>query len=558
MSSLVPFYSLATLLIVLGALVPSVVLVESIRTIPKGLQNQLLLGGDFFRIGLVIWGLFLLGSKIVWQSDVLVKVSAPTSSRGSEGTSLALVVIVALIMRLYNLEIGIWFDEIVTYVSYMNLSFGEILTTYDNQNNHLLYTLSARLSLLSFGDNVWSLRLPAVLFGVGSIWALYCFATEVGTRVEALLSSTLLTFSYHHVWFSQNARGYSALLFWTILSSWLLLRALRESKHTLWILHGCSLALGMFTHVTMAFVVIAHGAVYLFMIYDAPPENRRTTCLRGLLGFAVAGLLTFQLYALVLPQMFSWQGSGVSSWQGKVAVIPWKSPIWMVTELLSIFNIGPGGGVLLMLSLIVFGIGTIDFAYKKSPVILLLLVSVLVGITVIMVLRSTLVPRFFFFAAGFAVVVLVHGVMLCGTFLSRGLHFDLAKAPLIGASLCACVIAISGTSVPRAYQPKQDYGAALEFVQQQRQPGDAILTVGLTVLPYERFYKIDWGQVNTVEELDKARSTARRTWLVYTMPVVLQASNPGILERIQNDFDAIREFPGTLNGGSVMVAIAKS
>ena len=128
----------------------------------------------------------------------------------------------------------------------------------------------------------------------------------------------------------------------------------------------------------------------------------------------------------------------------------------------------------------------------------------------------------------------------------------------MGAGLCACAIIVSGLSVSRAYQPKQDYGGALQFVQNQRRPGDIILTVGLTVLPYQQFYKVDWDNVTTLADLDNARARGTRTWLVYTMPIVLQAAHPEMMKRIQIDFEAVREFPGTLSGGNIVVAVAKS
>lgn len=558
MSRITLIWSLGVLLIMLGVFVPSSTLVESIRTIPSNLRDQLILGGTIFKVGLVISGLFLLVSGPLWRSQLRRDTLAPAPRGAFAAVILAIVLVTAFLMRLYNLDVGIWFDEIVAYVSYMDRSFGEILTTYDNQNNHLLYTLLARLSFLIFGESVWTLRLPAVLFGVGSIWAVYLFSCEVATWKEGLLSASFLTFSYHHVWFSQNGRGYTALLFWTMLSSWLLVRALREAKVGLWLMYGITMALGMMTHVTMAFVVFGQGVAYLVGVYDSGKENRREKWLGGLLGFVVAGLVTFQLYSLVLPQLFQWQGKGVSSWQGTIAIAPWKSPIWMLGELFNILNIGLGSGVLLLFAMFVFCAGLIDFARKKSPVVILLIVPVVAGITVIMGLGSTLLPRLFFFAMGFAAIILVRGLMLCGNFLSRGLHLDPVRAPLMGAGLCACAIIVSGLSVVRAYQPKQDYGGALQFVQNQRRPGDIILTVGLTVLPYQQFYKVDWRNVTTLADLDKARSRGARTWLVYTMPIVLQAAHPEIMKRIQLDFEAVREFPGTVSGGNIVVALAKS
>lgn len=551
--------AIGALLMITGVVIPASTLIGLLRTTPEALRDQLILGATLFKAGLVLDGLF-----VVILGSMITRKLGKQNEKGFADrytilpTFLVGILITAFLLRLYNLNFGIWFDEIVTYVSYMDRPFGEILTTYDNQNNHILYTLLARLSFVTLGESVWSLRLPAVLFGVGSIWALYLFSSEVSTRREALLSAGLLAFSYHHVWFSQNARGYTALLFWTLLSSWLLIRALREDGVQLWLLYGITIALGLFTHLSMAFVTVGQGVLYLANLYETTKESRRENWLGGFLGFAVAGLLTLQLYSLVLPQLLNWQGAGVSSWQGEVAVAPWKNPIWMMAELLKGANVSLGSGVLLLVAVPLFGIGLLDFMRKKSPVVLLFLVPALTAMIVIIVLKSTLLPRLFFFAMGFAVTILIRGLMLCGSWLSRGLRLEPVRAPIIGVGLCACVIIVSGLSIAGAYRPKQDYGGALNFVQAQRQPGDIILTVDLTVLPYQRFYKVDWDDVTTVNELNEARSFGARTWLVYTMPIVLKAANPEIMNSIEANFQTIKEFSGTVNGGNIVVARARS
>lgn len=230
MNRITLLWPLGVLLIIAGVFVPSSTLIESLRTIPPNLRDQLILGGTIFKVGLVISGLFLIVSGPLWRSELPTASLSPAGSGTFAAATLTIILTAAFVMRLYNLDVGIWFDEIVTYVSYMNRSVGEILTTYENQNNHLLYTVLARLSFLTFGDGVGSLRFPAVLFGVGSIWVLYLFSCEVATWQEGLLSAGLLAFSYHHVWFSQNARGYTALLFFAVASSWFLVRAMREAK----------------------------------------------------------------------------------------------------------------------------------------------------------------------------------------------------------------------------------------------------------------------------------------------------------------------------------------
>jgi hypothetical protein len=230
----------------------------------------------------------------------------------------------------------------------------------------------------------------------------------------------------------------------------------------------------------------------------------------------------------------------------------------MAEELLKGVNISLNSSLLVAVAFPVFAAGLFDFARKKSSVVYLLVVPVLVGIIVIIGMGSGLAPRLFFFAIGFAVIVVIRGLTICGDLMSRALHLDPVKAPLVGVGLCVTVIVISATSVSRAYLPKQDYTGAIEFVQEKRRPGDIVVTVGLAGFPYQRFYKVDWEQVATLEELNEVRSRKGRTWLVYTMPIVLNSEHPEIMKSIQIDFEEVREFPGTLNGGNIVVALAKS
>src|SRR5262245_3001296 len=126
---------------------------------------------------------------------------------------LAVILIAAAILRFYRLNEGLWFDEILTAVRYVRLPFAKLLFAYDSENQHFLYSILAHFSVSVFGEYSWSLRLPAALFGIGAIAMTYVFGCAVTSRSESLLTSALLTVSYFHIWFSQNARGYTGLQF---------------------------------------------------------------------------------------------------------------------------------------------------------------------------------------------------------------------------------------------------------------------------------------------------------------------------------------------------------
>src|SRR5262249_8230762 len=180
-------------------------------------------------------------------------------------------------------------------------------------------TLLAHGSRAVFGDAAWSLRLPAVVFGVASIEALYLLGTVVTGRREALLAAALMAVSYHHVWFSQNARGYTGLLLFTLLSSWFLLQGLRQGHAILWLGYGVTAAAGMWVHLTMSFVIA--GQLFVALGWAQSPATQRR---RVLAGFIWAGLLTVLLYLPVLPQLFSGVLGNGHSEASRVA--EWKAP----------------------------------------------------------------------------------------------------------------------------------------------------------------------------------------------------------------------------------------
>jgi hypothetical protein len=59
-----------------------------------------------------------------------------------------------------------------------------------------------------------------------------------------------------------------------------------------------------------------------------------------------------------------------------------------------------------------------------------------------------------------------------------------------------------------------------------------------------------------VKDLDALRSSARRTWFVYTFPEVLESSAPDIMASVTRDFQLVKTFDGTLSGGTIYVARA--
>src|SRR3989304_7079488 len=135
--------------ILIGLLVPSSTLINFLRgTPPINLQDKLLLGAMLFKISLIIRGLYLTIVSMfpVWKTIGYREKLFPDNRSKSVPVILSLILFTSFALRLYELNLGLWYDEILTYVNYAEMPFGEIITTYDSQNQHPLFSLLAHLS----------------------------------------------------------------------------------------------------------------------------------------------------------------------------------------------------------------------------------------------------------------------------------------------------------------------------------------------------------------------------------------------------------------------------
>lgn len=529
-----------------------IALLRDPATIPAALLSDLQTGALLFRANLIVLGGagLLLSRLRVWNAPTPPDTSSPVFSRG-EWLALGLILLAALGLRLYRLNTGLWLDEMTTYINYVQKPFGIIATTYDSQNQHFLFSFLARLSTLVFGDGAWSLRLPAVLFGVGSIAAFYLLARQLTDRRESLLGAGLMTLTYHHIWFSQNARGYTGLLFWTLLSSWLLVRGLRRPTPGLWLGYAVTASLGVFTQMTMLFVIAGHFIIYLLDLL-----RRRAVRPRGWVGlaygFVPAGLLTLQLHALVFPQIladFTKRTEGASYGE-------WQNPLWTVLEIIQSIRIGAAGWVVIAAGLIVFGIGVASWLRDRPVVPQLFFIPTVIVAAVTIATGHNIWPRLFFFAMGFGLLIALRGVMVLPVLLARLRQVDPQQLAWLGTAMGIAILLAASALIPFVYGPKQDYHTAMVFVEIHRQPGDAVTTTGLAAFAYTRYYQTDWQEVESVDALEAIRQDAPRTWFLYTFPPHMRALYPDILNRVEQEFTLVEEFPGTLNGGTVFVYLS--
>lgn len=518
------------------------------------------------------WGPALFRSLLAFHGAVLIGLSwfglqrldkaeartAEASVSRAQWVVLGLLCALALALRLWQLGGDLWYDEVHTLLEYARPPIRQIVASFSSQNQHMLYSVLAHLSLSTLGESAAALRLPAALFGAASIWALFRLGTLTNGARESLLAAAIMTVSYHHIWFSQNARGYTGLLFFTLLATDFWIRASRHPRLALWIGYIVSASLGLWVHMTMIFVVAAHGISYLAVsaVARGASGGARTTKYRWwepLLAWTFAGTLTLQLYALSLPEFLR-----TALHEEALSTSEWTDPTWFLREAVQrLADIGILG-IIPFVGLAILTAGCVSLWRRDWPSTLVMMLPGVLGGATMIGLGHPLWPRFFFFCMGFLLLMIVRGCMAVPELLlvrgsgstANGRH----RVAAATGTLVVLLLAVGSLlTVPRAYRPKQDFTGARDFVLHNKQEQDASVAVGLAGEMFEIYYAPAWPILDDRSDLEQLESRYEQVWLIYTLPVHLQAWHPELWETIQTDYEVVRVFAGTLGGGDVVV-----
>jgi len=132
---------------------------------------------------------------------------------------LGVILLSGLGVRLSLLTRGLTHDEIYTCINSIDLTLPHKIWFPFSTTNHLGATLLAWLSAKILGMSEWALRTPSLLFGMATILVLWYWIRKHTTIIIGLTAAALLSLSPIHAIWSTTLRGYSAVIFFSLLST---------------------------------------------------------------------------------------------------------------------------------------------------------------------------------------------------------------------------------------------------------------------------------------------------------------------------------------------------
>jgi 4-amino-4-deoxy-L-arabinose transferase-like glycosyltransferase len=160
-----------------------------------------------------------------------------------------ILILIATILRLPNLNRSLWYDEVLYSTSYGAATLSEVWRFVVVSPSAPLYSILMFFWDRVFGDSELSVRAPSMLFGMISIWLTYAIAKRFGKGGMPFLAGLLLCLSPAHVWYSQEATPYSMTICFLLSAILAWCRIKETAFHWAWYFIYAGLLLGaVFTH----------------------------------------------------------------------------------------------------------------------------------------------------------------------------------------------------------------------------------------------------------------------------------------------------------------------
>jgi len=419
-------------------------------------------------------------------------------------TLIALVIVlVASAVRFHALDAqSLWYDEGVAYTHSLR-TLPELVPLLQ-RNVHV----PAYFGLLGLWEDVagsseFSLRVLSAFFSILSVAWTYALGKRLYHPIAGLAAAGLVALNTFSIYYGQEARMYAMLAGIAGASMWVYVGFLRKPDWKQGLALGLINAVGVYTHVVYALVMLTQGAMAVVwlggLLYQQMSSDDKTNfrkLLRTFIAYSLANLLTIGLFApwlsVAISQVFS---------QPNISdPVPLEQVLrvlqgWFAFGNTFEFSMGNMGFVVYFLLL--FGlISSPPQARQKDTVWRMFLPVVWVLVSVLLYLYLELTTRYvrFLLPTQLAFALWVgRGVWVLWTRKTRGSHPLIRHIPRLAAFVAtiALFITLADGLDPLYTHPdfqRDDIRGLAQTIEDNLQDGDAVLVSAAGVAEVLRYY----------------------------------------------------------------------
>jgi mannosyltransferase len=464
------------------------------------------------------------------------------------------IIIAASVLRFYQLDSQMWLDEFSALAS-VRRSWIEIVTIWPGVSSHILFELLANWSAILFGESTFSLRLPAALFGILGVITLVKLGARISTFKTGLFISALMAVSYNHIFYSQNIRGYTALIFFFLWTSYLFL-SIADTKHMelkQGITYFLATVLTCYSQPFGVFIPVSQSVIaFCLFIFDRKNNVQDRFPIKAFIGWmALACVVTLLLYSPFYNGMISHAQADTGTASGGGAS---KFDFGLIIEVLEGLAAAFHGYIGLLVVSLLGAIGMIIWARKHLISLFVLVLPLVIQAIAFIVMGVGIHPRYF--AIAIPIIFIAGGIALfyiTGFILSKIVKSEVSRSFIQTVILCVIVI-ISSYPLIRYYSiPKQDFQGALKIVEELANENDVKVGVQSAGTIMKDHFGADFVRVDKYEQFLTLEKTGRPLWVITTLERIMELSDANLINHIRNNYKLFQRLPGTVGDGSMQI-----
>lgn len=416
-------------------------------------------------------------------------------------------------LRIYDLGAdSLWSDEAGQVLAAMQPSVADTLAYLRTHAGAMPMDYLVMRLFVQLSTHEFVLRWPALFWGTASMAVTVALARQVGGRQVRTATVWFVALAPSLVYYAQETRPYAALLFFSLLATYLLLRALINSVIIAWLMWGVAMGIGGYFHPYVLLTTSYGGIFILFSLArcgHAPRGQRRRLLFGFLSGITVALLLFIPGYLFFVSgdnyryELFQYGGT---FWTVTASGLGWPIHRYL-----------PHALALMILT----GIGvTVTLGARRRDLQLMALLAgvplmVMVIFLIVLIQGYWYLPRQLIHLQPVVLIFAAIGCGFMGEQLGRRMSRTVAQPSLLASTLAALLVAIAVTlGAPRlvdGYAFPKGNGRALTEHLLALSSDRAIVYVepGYEMKLYE-FYAVAAG------------STGNDAWVASLRPAVLE------------------------------------
>lgn len=403
-------------------------------------------------------------TKINNDAPISINVEIPERVRSllsDERFVVILLLMIGLVMRIFNISYqSIGLDEGSTFW-YSHYTWSEFFDA--NEPNSPVYYIMEGYILDALGQNEFALRISSAISGALCVPLTYYLIKKVtGVYPVAVFAAVLIMVSPSCLYYSQEARGYSLVMFFFLLQALMILRGMETGKIVYWIMFAVFAGMSF----AMQFVgMIGTFTLYCYALYyywgDIKARNFRN--MKGI-------IITTLLFVIIAIPLLGFAFDSFLLRSQDRSIWCFIGPIYLADFVYQMFFRSIVFGIVI-LALVLLGAKTCIENGQKGTSFLLIVALVPLMVTYLLSFISNVTPRYIFWA-----LPAFYALAAC-CILKDGPDREAMKGYIKKGAvilLVACLICLPYYYI---HICKEDFRGGCEVLEEIVQPGDAVIYV---------------------------------------------------------------------------------